>query len=179
LETIGQKRTRDRVYREIWQEAYGDIPKDERGISFDIHHIDGDHTNNALENLQAVSVAEHYAIHYKQEDWHEASLIAKRLFISLDEWKELKSKATTQQWANRSSEERAKVIEKGIKAQTPEQRSEKARKGRETLKRSGKLAGVGEKIAAALAKVDTSASAKRGWVTRKANKLLKEQQNGN
>jgi len=107
LEKTGQKHTRDRVYRKIWEDAYGPIPVDERGVSYDIHHIDGNRHNNALSNLMALSVADHYTLHLKQEDFFEASLIAKRLFIPLEEWKALKSKSTTQQWAKLSKEERS------------------------------------------------------------------------
>lgn len=53
-------------YRKLWESTNGPIPKDERGITYDIHHIDGDRTNNNIENLLCVSVEEHYQIHLKQ-----------------------------------------------------------------------------------------------------------------
>jgi len=164
------KYTRDRVYRKIYEDAYGLIPKDSRGITFDIHHKDGDKTNNSLENLVALSVEDHYKLHLSQEDWGEASMLAQRLGISKEEWAVLRSRATTQQWANRSAEERARVIAKGVDSQTPEQRSEKSRKGRETLRANGQFESVGLKIAASLAKIPAeqrSENAKRGWETRR------------
>ena len=40
-------------YRKIFIESRGEIPLDENGRSFEIHHLDGDYTNNAPENLVA------------------------------------------------------------------------------------------------------------------------------
>jgi hypothetical protein len=56
-------------YRKIYEHHHGPIPKDDQGRSFHIHHIDGDHNNNDPTNLKAVSVQEHYDIHYSQQDW--------------------------------------------------------------------------------------------------------------
>jgi hypothetical protein len=56
-------------YREKWEKAYGPIPKDYLGRPYDIHHVDGNRRNNSLENLQCVSIQEHYEIHKKL--WEE------------------------------------------------------------------------------------------------------------
>lgn len=53
-------------YRKIWESVNGPIPKDERGVTYDIHHIDGNRKNNNIINLICVSVEEHYQIHLKQ-----------------------------------------------------------------------------------------------------------------
>jgi hypothetical protein len=66
-------------YRKLWIEAYGPIPVDEDGRSYEIHHIDGNRNNNALENLMCVSIQEHYDIHYKQQDWKACYKIAQRM----------------------------------------------------------------------------------------------------
>ena len=59
----------DRIdYRKIYKQFYGDIPTDDNGTRYDIHHIDGDRNNNSPDNLKAVSIDEHYAIHYRQGD---------------------------------------------------------------------------------------------------------------
>jgi hypothetical protein len=50
-------------YRKIWKEHYGNIPKDENGISYHIHHIDGNPENNEINNLKAISADEHARIH--------------------------------------------------------------------------------------------------------------------
>jgi hypothetical protein len=56
-------------YRKIYEQHNGPIPKDESGRTYDIHHIDGNRTNNHPVNLVAVSIAEHYQIHKAQKDW--------------------------------------------------------------------------------------------------------------
>lgn len=69
-------------YRKIYKDNYGNIPIDTTGRSFDIHHIDGDHTNNDPTNLQAVSIQDHYDIHYAQGDYGACSRIATRLELT-------------------------------------------------------------------------------------------------
>lgn len=81
------------TYRTIYQKHYGDIPKDEEGRSYDIHHIDGDHTNNDISNLVAVTIREHYEIHKKQRDWGACTAIAMRTQISPEEKSQLASLA--------------------------------------------------------------------------------------
>lgn len=49
---------RDRIYRKIYVEAHGPVPK-----GYHIHHIDGDPNNNNIENLIAVTPEEHYRLH--------------------------------------------------------------------------------------------------------------------
>lgn len=78
-------RQRSLKYRNIYIKAYGKIPKDEFGRSYDIHHIDGDHTNDSLENLIAIPIQEHYNIHYANEDWHACFLIAIRMKMPVEE----------------------------------------------------------------------------------------------
>lgn len=56
-------------YRKIYEQHHGPIPKEPNGRSYEIHHIDGDHTNNNPENLKAVTLQEHYDIHYAQGDY--------------------------------------------------------------------------------------------------------------
>lgn len=69
-------------YRKIWRDAFGPIPKDEDGRSYDIHHIDGNKNNNDLSNLMCVSIKEHYEIHYKQKDWMSAHAVSLRMKLS-------------------------------------------------------------------------------------------------
>ncbi len=72
-------------YRKIYEQHYGPIPKDEQGRSYEIHHIDGNRNNNSIENLQCVSLQEHYDIHYKQGDWMACHRIAKKLKLTGEE----------------------------------------------------------------------------------------------
>ena len=55
-------------YRKIYESHNGPIPKEDNGRSYEIHHIDGNHFNNDPSNLKAVSIQEHYDIHYSQGD---------------------------------------------------------------------------------------------------------------
>jgi hypothetical protein len=66
-------------YRNIYEQHHGAIPVDESGISYDIHHIDGDRTNNEPSNLKAVSLQEHMDIHMSQGDWGAAQSIYMRM----------------------------------------------------------------------------------------------------
>ena len=76
-------------YRKIWEEAFGPIPLDESGRTFEIHHINGDHYDNRLENLLCVSIDEHYEIHLSQGDLQAAAAIAQRMSISPETQAEL------------------------------------------------------------------------------------------
>lgn len=73
-------------YRKIWEDAYGLIPKDEEGRSYEIHHVDGNRKNNSLENLICLSVQEHYELHLKQGDYVAAHAIAHRLDLPFEGW---------------------------------------------------------------------------------------------
>lgn len=66
-------------YRKIYKEFHGKIPIDENGVVFDIHHIDGDRKNNSIENLLALSIDDHYKVHFQQGDYTACLLILNRL----------------------------------------------------------------------------------------------------
>lgn len=76
-------------YRQIWEQAYGSIPKDRDGRSYEIHHIDGNRNNNALENLICIPIQEHYDIHHKQGDWGACAAIVMRMKLSPKEISEM------------------------------------------------------------------------------------------
>jgi len=71
-------------YRKLWIEHYGNIPKDEQGRSYEIHHKDGNHANNSIDNLSCITIKEHYDIHYSQGDYGACVMIAKRMNLSPD-----------------------------------------------------------------------------------------------
>ena len=79
-------------YRKIWKEVNGQIPIDEFGRTYEIHHIDGNRKNNDISNLQCVSIEEHYKIHIDQKDYGSAFIIAQRMNLSLEEMKLLTEK---------------------------------------------------------------------------------------
>jgi hypothetical protein len=88
------------IYRKIYEQHYGPIPKDPNGRSMDIHHIDGNHSNNDISNLKLVTVQEHYDIHYAQEDWTACQLLALRLKITPEERSLISSRSNKERIAN-------------------------------------------------------------------------------
>jgi hypothetical protein len=76
--TIYKKRTPSHIYRKIYEQHYGPIPKDGDGRTYEIHHIDGDDSNNDPNNLVALTIQEHYDIHYAQGDLSACHMIALR-----------------------------------------------------------------------------------------------------
>lgn len=87
-------------YRKIWEHFNGPIPKDEQGRSYEIHHIDGNHSNNHIDNLQCVSIQEHYDIHFSQGDWGACNRIGQRMDISPITMSELSSKCQKERVEN-------------------------------------------------------------------------------
>lgn len=57
-------------HRIVWEEHYGKIPE-----GMQIHHIDGDKTNNDISNLQLLTPLEHSRIHdgciFKNNTWYK------------------------------------------------------------------------------------------------------------
>lgn len=80
-------------YRKIYEQIFGPIPKDEYGRTYDIHHIDGNRNNNSPENLIALSIEEHYNIHYNQGDWGACHVLSSRMNLTPEEISILGSKA--------------------------------------------------------------------------------------
>jgi len=64
-------------YRLIYEEHYNCclLPY------IEIHHIDGNHSNDSIDNLMAVTALEHYQIHLSQGDKAAAALIGVRANI--------------------------------------------------------------------------------------------------
>ena len=82
-----------RIAQRAYKKYYGDIPKEENGKSYHIHHKDGNYENNDPCNLVAVTALEHYNIHFQQGDYGAAYL----LYGSIDISKEDMSKLSTLQ----------------------------------------------------------------------------------
>jgi hypothetical protein len=76
-------------YRKIYEHHYGSIPKEDNGRSYEIHHIDGNHTNNNPNNIIAVSLKEHYDIHYSQQDFGACFLLAQKMKLPYNQISEL------------------------------------------------------------------------------------------
>lgn len=78
-------------YRKIWESHHGPIPKDTEGRSYEIHHIDGNHSNDAIENLRLVTIQEHYDIHFNQGDYGACLAIIMRMNVPVELSKKLQS----------------------------------------------------------------------------------------
>lgn len=81
-------------YRKIYEQHYGPIPKDSNGRTYEIHHKDNNRKNNDIDNLQCVSIQEHYDIHYSHGDWLACQAISKRMNISPEEKSNICKKLT-------------------------------------------------------------------------------------
>lgn len=73
------RRPSTKIHRKIFESHYGSIPKEEDGRSYEIHHIDYDPMNNDASNLTAVTIQEHYDIHYRNGDWGACMGISVRM----------------------------------------------------------------------------------------------------
>lgn len=110
--------TNNIYHRKIYEEYCGPIPKDAEGRSYEIHHIDGNHNNNNIFDLQCVSIQEHYNIHYSQGDYKACLLMSKRMKISPEEKSRLAKIANTGKnnpsygiywWTNGMEEQKSKI----------------------------------------------------------------------
>jgi hypothetical protein len=87
-------------YRKIYESHYGSIPVEKNGRTYHIHHIDGNHSNNDPSNLKAVTIQEHYDIHYAQGDWAACHRLAAIMQYSPEEVSELARKNVNEQIRN-------------------------------------------------------------------------------
>lgn len=87
-------------YRNIYENHHGPINIDSEGRSYEVHHIDGDRSNNHPDNLTSLSIQEHYNIHYQQEDWSACLLIAKAMKLPPKEKAELSRKSALERISN-------------------------------------------------------------------------------
>lgn len=84
-------------YRKIYKEHYRSIPR-----GYHIHHKDGNHSNNHIDNLQCVSAQEHFQIHYDKGDYGScwAMLRTGHIVLNEDQRSELSRKQLKNQWIN-------------------------------------------------------------------------------
>jgi hypothetical protein len=74
--TIHKRHQRTKIdYRKIYENHHGPIPHDDEGRRYEIHHKDGDDENNDPSNLVALTIQEHYDLHYDQGDYFECYMI--------------------------------------------------------------------------------------------------------
>lgn len=79
-----------------WKKHFGEIPKDKDkdGRSYEVHHLDGDISNNSIDNLICISIDEHYELHKNQGDYNAAVLIAFRMKIKPEDIADTARKGT-------------------------------------------------------------------------------------
>lgn len=89
-----------RIAVNIYKKHFGPIPKDENGRSYEVHHIDGNHNNNEIDNLKLVTIQEHYKIHESQGDWGACWLLAKKLTLDSKTISEIARKSALKRFAD-------------------------------------------------------------------------------
>jgi len=104
-------------YRKIYESHFGSIPTDEFGRSYEIHHIDGNHSNNDINNLKAVTIQDHYDLHYQQGDYQACVAIAIRMRLTPDVISSLASLANkskvvngTHHWLSKKHSENTRYL---------------------------------------------------------------------
>lgn len=102
-------------YRKIWEKTNGKIPD-----GYEIHHIDGNRSNNDIQNLKLVSLQEHLEIHRSQGD-HGA---VQAILIRMDEW----DRDEISRLASLTQHNLLKSGEHNFQKILPERRSEISRK---------------------------------------------------
>lgn len=90
------------IYRRIYEQHFGPIPKDVDGRTYEIHHIDGNRKNNDISNLAAHPIKKHYDIHYEQGDWAACHRIAARMKMSPELLSELSKKINRERISNKT-----------------------------------------------------------------------------
>lgn len=84
------KRTSD--YRKVWIAHYGNIPVDDNGVSYEIHHKDFNWRNDDISNLECITIQEHYQRHYDAGQFHACAMIKRRMNMSEAQKKDLSEK---------------------------------------------------------------------------------------
>ena len=96
-----KKQRNHHLYRKIYEGYYGIIPKDENNRTYEIHHIDGNPENNSKDNLVALSLQDHYDLHFSQGDYEACRLMAtQRMNKTLEEISDLARLVATKQIQN-------------------------------------------------------------------------------
>jgi ribosomal protein L37AE/L43A len=105
------------IYRKIYKQHYGPIPKDNQGRTYDIHHKDGDRSNNSIDNLVALSIQEHYDIHYSQGEYGACYALSVRMKSTPEELSDIARKVAYQKIQNGTHPfQNPEVQRKGVEA---------------------------------------------------------------
>jgi hypothetical protein len=104
-------------YRKIWEKANGPIPDD-----YEIHHIDGNRSNNNLSNLMLVSIEEHLEIHRSQGDVGAVQAILIRMSDYDSEEVSRLASITQKKLINEGNHNFQKIDRKQVSKKTMEER---------------------------------------------------------
>lgn len=115
--------------RQVYKKFYGSIPKDVNGRTYEIHHLDGNHNNNSIENLKAVSINEHYNIHFSQGDYSACLVMSKRMKITPEEKSKLASIAAIKRVADGTHHWKSKEYSKKQSVRATEQNKNNVKLG--------------------------------------------------
>lgn len=107
-----------KIYRKIWEDHYGPIPVDRYGRSYEIHHRSGIRSDNRIQNLQCVTIRQHFLIHKRQGDHRAAAAISRRMMVPPERQLKLNSKAGKEAWKQRTGWFDPKRLEKSRKKAT-------------------------------------------------------------
>ena len=106
----GYYKTTVALHRRIWEDNYGEVPPDHH-----IHHINGDSTDNRLENLECIHKSKHHSMHFSAQR-QVAAMQKKESREKANEWyrsdygREKQGAASRKGWNERKPIERACVI---------------------------------------------------------------------
>lgn len=114
-------------YCRIYEKHFGIRPYDASGRIYDIHHKDGNRENNDPNNLIALSIQDHYDIHYSQGDYGACLAIGRRMLLSPNELSKLATENNRKRVANGTHpfiQEEFKKIAKAESSRRAKQRVE-------------------------------------------------------
>ena len=109
----GYYRASIQLHRWIWEREFGKVPEDHQ-----IHHKNGIKTDNRLENLECIHIAEHRRLHNSQKEIQyqvcklgsRISLRKKRVYYLLKEGKNVLSENSKLFWDGKGEKPRICVI---------------------------------------------------------------------
>ena len=98
-------------YRNVWVSHYGkDIPD-----GFHIHHIDGDHNNNSIENLLACSPEDHANLHEEMGQHACSNWIRNGYRDNVGENNPFYGKSHTEEFKNSKKGDNNPMMDKSVK----------------------------------------------------------------
>ncbi len=146
-------------YRRIWEKSNGKIPIDQYGHKFEIHHVDGDRSNNQLSNLICISILDHFKLHLEKGEYAAAFRISQRMDIDT----KLKSKLASLSNKKRIKEGTHPFNDPEIRKKAFDKISKRIEEGIQGLQNPEISFKAVEAKKNKYSKEDLSSFAKKGW----------------